>query len=70
MVPFRLTEAAHVSLKVYDLLGREVAVLVDGRLPAGEHEAVFEASALPTGVYLIRMEAAGIVQTHRVTLMK
>ena len=70
MVPFSLAEAAHVSIKVYDLLGREVAVLVDGAMSAGRHEVTFEASTLPTGVYLIRMEAAGIVQVQRVTLMK
>ena len=70
MVPFSLAEAAHVSIKVYDLLGREVVVLVDSRMSAGVHEVAFEAKALPTGVYLIRMEAAGVVQIQRVTLMK
>ena len=70
VVPFSVAEASHVSLRVYDLLGREVKVLVDGRLSAGVHEVTFEASTLPTGVYLIRMEAAGFVQIQRVTLMK
>ena len=56
--------------KVYDLLGRTVATLVEGSLSAGVHEAVFEASALPTGMYLVRMEAGGIVQMQRITLMK
>ncbi len=70
VVPFSIAESAQVSIKVYDLLGREVAVLVDGALSAGVHEVVFEASALPTGVYLIRMEAAGMVQIQRMTLMK
>ena len=45
-------------------------MLVDREMAAGAHEVVFEASALPTGVYLIRMEAAGMVQIQRVTLMK
>ena len=70
LVPFSLAEAAQVSLRVYDLLGREVSVLVEGPLSAGVHEVVFEASHLPTGVYLIRLEAAGTVQIQRVTLMK
>ncbi len=70
VVPFSLAEAAHVSIEVYDLLGRTVATLVDGSLPAGVHEVRFEASHLPTGMYLVRMEAAGVVQTMRVTLMK
>ena len=70
IVPFAMAEASHVSIRVYDLLGREVKVLVDGEMAAGVHEVVFEANNLPTGVYLIRMQAAGIVQTQRVTLMK
>ncbi len=45
-------------------------MLVDQQLSAGVHEVVFEANNLSTGVYLIRMEAAGLVQIQRVTLMK
>jgi len=69
-VPFSVVEASRVKLAVYDLLGREVAVLVDGTVSAGVHEVVFEAGQLPTGVYLVRLEASGVVQTHRITLMK
>ncbi len=70
VVPFSLANTADVSIKVYDLLGRVVATLVEGTLPAGVHQAVFEASSLPTGTYLVRLEAGDIVQTQRVTLMK
>ena len=70
IVPFSLPEASPVSIKVYDMLGRIVAVLVDGPMSAGAHEVAFEASALPTGVYLIRMEAGSFTQIQRVTLMK
>lgn len=45
-------------------------MLVDQQLSAGVHEVVFEANNLPTGVYLIRMKAAGTVQIQQVTLMK
>lgn len=69
-VPFSLAEAGPVSIKVYDLLGREVAVLVEGAMAAGVHEVTFDAGALSTGVYLIRMDAAGTVQTQYVTLTK
>jgi len=69
-VPFSVVEASRVKLAVYDLLGREVAVLVDGTVSAGVHAVVFEASQLPTGVYLVRLEASGVVQTQRITLMK
>ena len=70
IVPFSMKEAAHVSIRVYDMVGREVAVLVDGRVSAGVHQVVFEANNLPTGVYLIRMQTAGTVQVQRMTLMK
>ena len=56
---YDLPEAARVTLAVYDALGREVARLVDGEIPAGAHTATFEAGALPAGVYLVRMQADG-----------
>ncbi len=70
LVPFSLAEASHVSIRVYDMLGREVETLIDRSMAAGAHQVTFEAHTLPTGVYLIRMEAAGTVQIQRVTLMK
>ena len=70
VIPFSVRETSQVRIGVYDLLGRRVALLVDGTYGTGVHEVVFEASGLPTGVYLVRMEAAGVVQTQRVTLMK
>jgi len=59
-----------VRLSVYDLLGREVAVLVDGVRPAGEHQVRFNASTLASGVYLIRLETAGSSTIQRITLLK
>ncbi len=70
LIPFSVAEASHVSIKVYDLLGRTVATLVDGTMAAGVHEVSFDATNQPTGMYLVRMEAAGIVKTMRITLMK
>jgi hypothetical protein len=46
-----------VKLSVYDLLGREVAVLLNGRKEAGRHEETFDASGLSSGVYVCRLEA-------------
>ncbi|NBC18833.1 MAG: T9SS type A sorting domain-containing protein, partial [Bacteroidetes bacterium] len=57
-------------LAVYDLLGREVAVLAEGTQPAGTHTATFDAAGLPSGVYLYRLEAGAYTQTHRMTLLK
>ena len=69
-IPYGVPEAGEIRLAVYDVLGREVAVLVSGTVAAGRYEVVWEAGSRPTGVYLVRMEAAGRVFTQRVTLMK
>ncbi len=54
---FALPVQQHVRLSVYDLIGREVAVLLDDDLPGGRHEVVFEAAGLPSGLYLARLRA-------------
>ncbi len=63
--------SAKVKLALYDVLGRESAVVFDGVSEAGRHELVFDASALPTGVYFARMESAGkTVDVRKVLLLK
>jgi subtilisin-like proprotein convertase family protein len=69
-VSFTLAEAAQVRLAVYDVLGREVAVLVDGQVEAGSHTAVFEAGTLASGTYVYRLVADGQVQTGRLTVAR
>ncbi|MEM1041499.1 MAG: PQQ-dependent sugar dehydrogenase [Bacteroidota bacterium] len=69
-VRYALDAPGPVRLAVYDVLGREVAVLAEGRAGAGRHEAVFEAARLPSGVYLVRLDAAGTVRTASVTLLR
>jgi hypothetical protein len=55
---------------VYDVLGREVARLVDGFSPIGTHEITFDATGLPSGVYIVRLQADGQTLTRRITLLK
>jgi photosystem II stability/assembly factor-like uncharacterized protein len=59
-----------VKLAIYDVLGREVAVLVNEKQAAGSHEARFNARNLPSGVYLYRLSAGGVVQTRKMLLVK
>ncbi len=59
-----------VRLRVFDILGREVAVLVDGTMSAGSHSVNFDASNLGSGVYMYKLEAGGQVLTRRMTLIK
>lgn len=63
-------EGGRVRLAVYDLLGREVAVVMDGVARPGEHRVAFDGSALASGVYLYRLEAAGRVSTRTMILLR
>src|SRR5690606_2664839 len=54
-VPFSVAMAGPVRLALYDALGREVQVLAEGDFSAGEHRVVLEATALPAGVYHLRL---------------
>lgn len=66
-----LTEAQHVTVEVYNLLGRRVAVLHKGRLAEAQtHTFTFEASNAPSGIYLIRITGEQFSTTQRVTLLK
>jgi hypothetical protein len=69
-IRFDVAEAGQVSLQVFDLLGRHVATLQDGMLTAGQHKVTFEASDLPSGTYIYRMQAAGKVLTKTMVLVK
>ena len=64
-------QSSHVTrLTVYDILGREVAVLVNGTMSAGSHTVTFDASQLTSGVYLYKLEAGGETMIRRMTLIK
>jgi hypothetical protein len=67
---FTLDASSDVSLVVYDLLGREVARLADGPMPAGEQRVRFDATGLAAGVYVARLAAGGQSATRRLTLLR
>jgi len=70
-VPFGVAQAGPVSVRVYDVLGREVARLVEGPLAAGPHEAVWEPSeGLASGVYVVRLAAGAEARSVRVLLAR
>lgn len=69
-ISFELKEAAFTSLKVYDMLGREVAVLVNNQLPAGTFRYNFNASGFQSGVYFYKIEAGNFTATRKMLLLK
>jgi hypothetical protein len=69
-IKFELLKTAGVKLSVFDILGREVSVLVNERKDAGVHEVKFDGSNLASGVYFYRLQAGDFVQTKRLLLLK
>lgn len=69
-IRFSLPERTHVTLKVFDVLGREVATLVDQELNAGEHSVVFNAKDLVSGVYFYRLTTPTFSQTKSMVFVK
>ena len=59
-----------VSLKVYDVLGNEIATLVNSEKPAGNYEVEWNASNVPSGVYFYQLQTEGYVETKKMILMK
>ena len=69
-IKFQLAEKIHVKISVYNLLGEEISILVDGEKSAGTYEVEFDGTNLPSGVYLYRMEAGSYSDTKKLLLLK
>jgi hypothetical protein len=67
---FSVPAAMSLSLRVYNLLGQDIATLVNGKVEAGTHTVDFDASALPSGTYYYRLQSGSTVLTRTMTLMK
>jgi Secretion system C-terminal sorting domain len=67
---FDLPGSSHVTLAVFDILGREVARVVDEILPAGNYARTFDASRLASGMYIYRLTAGEYSETKRMMLLK
>jgi hypothetical protein len=69
-ITYELPRASHVSLSVYNMLGMEVATLVNAEKPAGIHTVQFDGSGLASGVYFYQVRAGQFVQTRNLVLVK
>lgn len=69
-IRYQISEFRYIKLAVYDLLGREVAVLVNERKAPGKYEVNFDGSNLAGGVYFYRLQAGDFTQTKRLLLLK
>lgn len=69
-IQFHISDASFVTLKVFNLVGQEVATLVDGKREAGRYDVAFDAGELTSGIYLCRLTAGNFMQTRKLVLVK
>jgi hypothetical protein len=69
-ISFALAKQSEVKLQVFNLLGREVALLIDQQMSGGTHKAEFQASRLSSGMYLCRLTVDGCALSKKMLLMK
>jgi hypothetical protein len=69
-IEFRIPNFEFVSLKVYDLLGKEVATLVNEEMDAGSYEIEFNPKGLSSGIYFYKLQAGSFVATKKMILLR
>ena len=70
VISYRLPVESAVTLEVFDILGRKVAILVDGKMTTGQHQVFFDAHGLTGGVYMYRLRAGDVTLSRSMTLIK
>lgn len=69
-IQYAIPSLEHVSIIIYDMLGRQVAILMDEQKSAGSYHFEFNAHSLPSGVYYCRMQAGLFAETKKLVLLK
>jgi hypothetical protein len=69
-IRFSLSESSKVSLKIFNVAGREVRTLVNGELNAGEYEIPLHAGGMASGVYFLRLKTGNLLQTRKMVLLR
>ena len=69
-IRYDLPEDAHVRLTIYDIIGRKIAVPVNGRIESGPHEVIWDATGVTSGVYIYRFETQGFTSTKKMILLR
>ena len=70
IISYSLPNNTHIILKVFDVLGNEVATLINEEKPAGNYEVEFNASGLSSGIYFYRIQTEGFIDTKKLILLK
>lgn len=69
-IEFRIADGEFISLKVYEILGNEVATLVDEEKPAGTYEVEFNVTEFSSGIYFVQLQSGSFIRTIKMMLMK
>jgi len=69
-ITFSLDQVSEVSLKVYNLMGKEIATLAAGTYGTGQHTVIFDGSNLASGLYIYKLEASGRTLERKMLLLK
>jgi hypothetical protein len=69
-ISFDLPSKSFVSLKVFDLIGKEVATIVSEEMPAGSYTKQWNAANMPSGVYFYRLQAGTFIETKKLVLLR
>lgn len=69
-IGFKISDFGSVTLKIYNVLGKEVRILVDEERPAGNYEVEFDATNLPSGIYFYQLKAGDFIQTKKMILLR
>jgi hypothetical protein len=69
-IQYRLSQNTNISLRVFDIYGKLIAVLQNSKLSSGEHKSSFDGSNLSSGVYVIQLKTENQTETRKIVLMK
>jgi predicted esterase len=69
-IKFELLQKSYITIKIYNILGEEVATLVSGLLQAGSYQYIWDARGSATGIYMCRFQAGDYVETRKMVLMR
>ena len=69
-IKYQIPKLSFVTLKVYDVLGKEIAILVNEEKSAGEYEIEFDGNNLTSGIYFYRLQAGNFVETKKMVILK
>ena len=70
MIAIDVPKDGYASLKIFNAIGQEVAVLIDGYIKAGSYQKVFNASSLPSGIYFYKFITDGFSDVRKMSLIK